>query len=357
MKKLICVVLAITICFSMVAFSAGASASSESMVNSKITEALNAVEYIKEQLGLTSVDFEELKYSNSIYAYDYTKEGIKYNSEFIPIIYEDALIGWVIKAAVDSNTIYQFSNAFTSQVNSIINRNTNFAFVYERDSSYLYDGAQLFKLGDISMVTEDRTSLGEVSVLRSSNITLNNIATRYDLHYTTPTTNSRTPTYYECSVPFVSQNPPSNICWAASIASILNFLNDTNLTAVSVAKKWYNATSYADYNKALTLGSQDDVLKTYGISYTYKSKVPSDGVILKNIRSGYPISATFKWTSGYHDVVIYGINLTGGHIYVMDPEYGFCGTTYSTSSGHTYVSGYSGVTLTLNRATCKYWTS
>lgn len=73
MKKLICVVLAITICFSMVAFSAGASASSESMVNSKITEALNAVEYIKEQLGLTSVDFEELKYSNSIYAYDYTK--------------------------------------------------------------------------------------------------------------------------------------------------------------------------------------------------------------------------------------------------------------------------------------------
>jgi hypothetical protein len=65
----------------------------------------------------------------------------------------------------------------------------------------------------------------------------------------------------------------------------------------------------------------------------------------------------FRWSNSYHDVVINGINVTECYIYVMDPEYGFCGTTYSASSRYTYASGYSGVTLALNRATCKYRTS
>ena len=98
------------------------------------------------------------------------------------------------------------------------------------------------------------------------------------------------------------------------------------------------------------------MLEEYGIDYTYSNQVPSDGIIFDNIYNGYPVQATFEWSNGYHDVVIYGINTIGGYLYIMDPEFGFCEATYDLSAGYTYVSGYSGVTLTLDRATCKYWT-
>lgn len=355
MKKRISIILIIAICISMPAFSA--SADTEPAVEAEIIEALHVIECVKGQFGLSSVDFKKLTYSDPIYAYDYTAEGVQYNSEFIPIIHNDSLIGWVIKANAETDAIYQFSNAFVPQVNSIVNENTNFAIVYGRSASYLYDGIQLYKLGDISAAAENRAVLNEASVLDNSDIVRNNFLTRYDLQYTSPDTNARTPVYYECGVPFVSQNPPSVMCWAASVASITNFLKGTNHTAVSVAQKWYNTTAYNGYNKKLGAGLEKDVLKTYGISYTYKNEIPSDGVILKNIRSGYPVYATFRnGTSNYHSVVIYGINITGGYIYIMDPKNGFLGSGSANSVGRTYYNEYEGLTYTLNRATCKYWT-
>lgn len=263
----------------------------------------------------------------------------------------------MIKANAETDTIYQFSTAFVPQVTSIVDDNTDFAFIYGRDASYLYDGSRLYKLGEISTAVEDRAILNGASVLDNSDIARNNFSARYDLQYTSPDTNARTPIYYECSVPFVSQDPPSNMCWAASIASITNFLKGTNYTAFSVAQKWYNTTVRADYDKKLKAGLEKDVLKKYDISYTYKNKIPSDSIILKNIRSGYPIYATFRSEKNtYHAVVIYGINITGGYIYIMDPEYGFIGSGSSNSVGRTYVNASLGITYTISRATCKYWT-
>ena len=356
MKKIISFMLAIVMIVSMSAISVSASAVHAE--TSGIVNALNSVECVKDQLGLASVDFEQLSYStNHIYAYDYTSDGLVYNSEFIPIMYDNSLIGWVIKATNEANTVYQFSTAFVDQVNSIVSSNMNIAFIYDYNSSYLYDGNQLHKLSDRSLLVESRSVINTVDSLDITDVTLNGLSGYIDLEYSSLTTNARTPIYYSCDVSFVTQNPPSNMCWAASAACIANYLNGTSHTATSVAQDWYNTTTYDEYNRSLTLGLQDDVLSDYGVSYTYKNQVPSDGIILNNICNGYPVQATFKWSNGYHDVVIYGINAIGGYIYIMDPEYGFCGTTYSASSGHTYVSGYSGVTLTLNRATCKYWTS
>lgn len=355
MKKIISVILSFAILFSMSVISA--SANSETMIEFKIIKALNSIECIKDNLGLSSIDFAELEYTDPIFAYDYMENGFKLNSEFIPLLYNDSLIGWIIKRNDGNESIYQFSNAFVKQVNSHISNNVNFAIIYDRNSSYLFDGSNLYKLEDITLLVESRKIIRDISDINNSNLGLNNFASRYVLNYTSPNSTARTPAYYKCAVSFVSQNPPSNMCWAASIASITNFLKNTNYTAVSVAKNWYNTNVYAEYNKGLTLGLQDDVLKTYGISYTYKNKVPSDGVIFNNIYKGFPISATFKWSNGYHDVVIYGINSIAGYLYIMDPETGFSETTYTASVGHRYISSRSGVTLTLNRATCKYWTS
>lgn len=355
MKKIISFLLATIMIISISVISAGAS-TVDATETAEIVNALNSVECIKDQLGLGSVNFEHLSYSrNHIYAYDYTDDGFVYNSEFIPIIYANCLIGWIIKATTETNTVYQFSTAFVNQVNSIVTSNMNIAFIYDYNACYLYDGNQLYKLGDISLSVESRSILNSVGCLNTADVTRNELSEYIDLEYSSLNTNARTPIYYSCNVSFVTQNPPSNMCWAASAACITNYFNGTSHTAASVAQSWYN--TYSNYNLGLSLGLQDDVLRNYGISYTYRNQVPSDGIIFNNIYNGYPIQATFKWSNGYHDVVIYGINITGGYIYIMDPEYGFCSATSSTSTGHTYISGYSGVTLSLNRATCKYWIS
>lgn len=237
----------------------------------------------------------------------------------------------------------------------MLNELDEFAVIYDVQSSYLYDGVRLIKLRDVGITVESRVEVTEENLLDAA-IVLNNIDTDYVLEYTTNVSNARTPVYYSCNVSFVSQNPPSNICWAASAACIANYLRGTNYTAVSVARGWFGT----NYNQLLELGYEDDVLAQCGVSYTYKHQVPSGGVIFNNIYNGYPVQATFRWTSGseigYHDVVIYGINSIAGYLYVMDPEFGFSSTTYTASIGHRYVSEYSGVTLTLNRAACKYWT-
>ncbi len=357
MKKIISLMLALAMIFSMSTISASATAVNTTEV-SEIVSALNAVECVKEQFGLASVDFEHLSYStNYIYAYDYTSEGLVYNSEFIPIAYDNSLIGWIIKATNDGNTVYQFSTAFVDQVNSIVSSEMSIAFIYDCNASYMYDGNQLYKLGDISLQVESRSILSTSDVLNTVNVTLNRLYGYNDLPYTSINTNSRAPIYYSCNVSFVSQNPPSNLCWAASSACIINYLNDSMTTADSVARNWFKTMVYSEYNLTLPFSSVDDVLSDYGISYTGRTQVPSDSIILRNIRNGYPIYGSFSWSNGSHGVVIYGINLTSSYIYIMDPEYGFCTASSSASGAHTFVSGYSGVTLTLARAVCKYWTT
>ncbi len=122
-----------------------------------------------------------------------------------------------------------------------------------------------------------------------------------------------------------------------------------------MARKYYGSDNYID--SGLTHGEEDNILLgKYQLLYVYKDQVLSDGVIIKNIKNDYPILATFNYPGGNHDVVIYGINITGGYIYVMDPEYGFCSVNI-TSSGYQYVSGYSGTHLTQSSAACRYWSA
>lgn len=321
---------------------------------SGIVTALNAVEDVKEKVELNDVDFTKISYSDSIMAYDYTSEGIVFNSEFIPLLHNNTLIGWVIKVVDDNDIIYQFSNAFVDEVNSIITNNMEFAIIYDYNSCYLYNGTDIYLLGNISLQVEERTIIEKSTDLTEKEIILNAIKNTYKLDYAVPKKNARATSYYECSVGFVSQNPPSKICWAASTASIVNYIKGTSYTAVAIAKAYWGSNNY---NLAVAASAQDDVLNQYNLYYEYRAQVPSSNIILNNIQRNYPIQAYFTSSSGGHAVVLYGINVTGGYYYLMDPEYGFCSTTYSASAGHRYVSGYSGVTLTLSGASCRYWTA
>lgn len=354
MKRIICLFLSFALCMSCFAFSVYANEGVDD--ESGIVEALRAAESVKVQFELSSVDFENLTTSDHIIAYEYTNTGCVYNSEFIPIKYENELVGWVIKTAFDGEYIYQFTTAFVKEAKDNLDSLDEFAIIYDRQSSYLYNGTDLIKLGDTAITIDTRAEVSEENLVDAP-IVLNNIDANYRLEYTTYMPSNRTSSVVSCNVNFVSQNPPSYLCWAASTACIVNYLQRTNYDANIIAMGWLGTTNY---NQTLDPGLEDDVLARYGVYYTFRFQRPSESVIRNNIANGYPILAIFDVGGEdykYHDVVIYGINTTEHHLYVMDPEYGFAVASPTTYGTHYYISAFSGNPLILDYATCKYWTS
>ena len=86
MKKIISIILLSVLIFSILSVNAGAKTveMADASETDGIVAALNAVEPVKEQMGISEIDFYELTYSDSVSAYDYTKDGLIFNCEFIP---------------------------------------------------------------------------------------------------------------------------------------------------------------------------------------------------------------------------------------------------------------------------------
>lgn len=317
-----------------------------------VTKALEEAEELKSELGFSDINFDKLTFSDSILAYEYTKKGFVFNSEFIPIKDNNRLVGWVIKADYNGSAIYQFSNAFIGVIDNYIDNDTEFAIIYDYEHCYVYDGSEIYIIGNVSLNVASRLSIENCSNVDFSPIELGNYEKTYTVNYSA-NNDSRASAYISCRVSFVSQEPPSSICWAASAACIINILLGYNLPAETIARYWYGT----NFNRPLNSSYFDDVLNSYNLNYSYRAQVPSDAVIYSNINQGYPIMAAFNSSGGGHAVVVYGINITGGYIAVMDPEYGFTRANYSLANGYTYVSDYSGVTLSFSRAACASWSA
>ncbi len=247
MKKIITVILTVVQAFSSLSVSAGAETidTADTSDIDGITSVLNAVEPVKKQTGLSGVDFYELTYAGSINAYDYTKDGLIFNCEFIPIKHEGALVGWVIKKITDGEIYYQFTTAFAEKVNRIADVDTGFAIIYGYDASYLYDGKDIYMLGSVSIPVEGREILESAKQLESANVTFRSIVESYELTYSNPDLNARLSVYFSCNVKYVSQPKNSLLCWAASAACIVNYLKNMDLRATAVAIKWFGTTNYS----------------------------------------------------------------------------------------------------------------
>ena len=233
---------------------------------------------------------------------------------------------------------------------------TNIALIYDINGCHLYDGVGIITLGNTNMIVDGRRDVAEADDFELSELSLANIVKTQKLNYVSNNVNARTQSNYVCSVSYVTQLPNDEICWAATVACIVNYVKGKSLTAKQVAIAQWGS---SDYNKGLE--TKNAILfmnNEYNMNYIYNNYTPSDNAILTNIQNGYPIYGSFDWeigsTSGSHGVTIYGINTIAGRIMIMDPEFGST-TSYYSSSGYTYVSSYSAKTLTFKRAGCQTW--
>ena len=353
-KRVLSSLLAVIIAFGYNIFVCAESISNS--VENKIITVLQNTEYIKDDMGLENIDFCELYINNPIYTYEFTNEGFVFLRNAYPLLVNGKVVALAVELGSGVERTYQISTTFVEKINEI-DLGTPLAIVYDKEGAYVFYNSCFSLLGLHSEKIDHRLNIRDFDATKINidELILVAITNGKKLNYTYALS-SRDATYYECDIALVSQDPSLDICWAASCAMIINSVKGYHYTAEQIARSYYGT----DFNHGLAFGDEVDVLSNFSIVYTYKGIIkPSGGVMLHNIRYGWPIFASFLTPSGNgHSAVIYGINVTSGYLYIMDPELGERSALYNSTDGYYYyVSGNSGSKMTFYYGTCHYWTA
>lgn len=143
------------------------------------------------------------------------------------------------------------------------------------------------------------------------------------------------------------------LCWAATVATICNYLNDTNITAKNVAD-----TMGVSYEGGVRPHVAQQALRTYGISYNNllgAVERMSWSNLQANINNKYPVYVDAQSSDSGHAVTAYGYSVAAGTNYVVlwNPGgNGALATVTFKSSGTTFT--YNNSTYTWTYSISKY---
>ncbi len=149
------------------------------------------------------------------------------------------------------------------------------------------------------------------------------------------------------------------LCWAASVATICNYRNGTNITPIQIA----NAMGVGINDGASTLTSQK-ALKNNGVTYNVLNANSSDlmswSVLKSNINSKYPVYVVADAANSKmaHAVTVYGYTVAAGVNYIIlwnsgdNNGSGGVITAAFKSSGTAF--GYDGKTYIWKKSLSKY---
>ena len=320
----------------------------------KILSCIEAVIADVECLDYDSSDFETMFIGNAISTYEVLLNEELQQKDFVyyPVFNEEEILFLVL---VKEDGFVQMTQGFVDVLSDY--EGEDVAIVYDKDESYVLirDFEEKIVAYEYSQDVEERGDLLEsfeiieetiswTSLERNDTIELEDsiIQPRYDAVMPTVT----------LLVPKVLQSPYDYICWAASTASIGNYLTGNSYTAVEVARALYGSS----FNYTASLEDSTDVLRSkYGVAYNYYSytTAPSESKIYTNVSAGYPMYGRWQVSTGAtHQTVIRGINHASGLIYVMDPLQGY--VTASESDWRFSYVGTTGEMFTLIGYASKY---
>lgn len=341
-----------------------------------IYEILSYVETQKQNYGLADVDFNALTFSNAIKTYEYTKEGIVYLRDFVPLKYNNELVAWAVKDEYDGEVFFQISTVYINEVKAVIDDSTEYAIIYDDIACYLFDGNELFCLGNIESGIGNRAVISSASdLIFDSSITLASTECTEDLDYTTENVDSRGAVrpnvVHSCGIEHVSQlfdeHEYENLCWAACICCIGNYkqVRDYKLEVISEAKN--NIKKYrndSNFDQGLDIVTVSYILiDDYRLPYHLCNYFPTISEIRNSILNDCPIYGAFKYYNSKgekkgHACVLYDITeideyRTNDIIGIMDPQHinTFGSARYISSSRvYKYTAVHNGVTMTLTDA-------
>lgn len=312
-----------------------------------IIATLQYVEEDKNAFNLDEVEFSDLYIGDKIYTYEYTENGLDELYYAFPIFYDGRIIALATKVS-ESN--FQISVNLASELNEI--RNLSIALIYDSNAVYVFDGDTFSLLNTIPVTISYRQNFQDgYPDMSVENIKLCDLKKNTELNYTS-SASTRVQTYFSCPVKYVPQGTGTDICWAATIACIVNYVQNKSLTAKDVA---IAARDPINYNQGMLPNDCAKVLQNiYNLNYTYINHVPSDLAILENIQTGYPLYGSFSNDHRSHAGTIFGINIVSGYITVMDPMMGST-TALCINGEYAYSNTVMGEIIALEKAVCFVW--
>lgn len=288
----------------------------EEIPTDRIIRVLSSIERSKETWGLADIDFESIYIGDPVYTYVYSDDSFTQNSKIYPISDDEK----IILLAVDHNGGITITTELVETLNSVIDSDDSFTIMYDSYGCYICTNDSRIQVTEYEVDAESETpsSLPEDNEDFSENVTYTRLTDKYFLPYVTPCIPHASGSYtYSCNVSIVSQQPDNKICWAASVACIVNYLKGTRLTAQSVARDYYGAI----YNDGLNMKYIPDVLSSYKVTYDPQIYYPTDYQIYNNLRLGYPLYS--RWVAyedaPNHACVLFAIDNYSGTVSIMDP--------------------------------------
>lgn len=285
-------------------------------VKEAVINSLKDIEPLKGTIfGDIELEFEELQIGSIIYGYEYVGNEFREIIQYFPLFHDDELVAL---ASSQDGTHYQLETKIAEE---ICNRNVrNCAIIYASDGCYLYDGISFMLLTSYDFSNNRSNLCGRINYM---GVMLCDLQQREELGYI-QMSGARVQTYYSCNVPYVTQIPYNKICWAATIATISNYMNGTNYTAEQIARAHYGA----NFNEYVNSSTMTSIMRnTYNLNYTYHAYLIESIEIYGSIVSGYPVAGNCIYSEddivkASHSVTIYGINIISGYIVLMDPAGG-----------------------------------
>lgn len=357
-NHIISLVLVIALCLPMVASASasinvtGVDANNLRINRDELFRALHFVESYKESFGLESVDFSTLKIGNVIHAYEYVGEKFQEVAGFYPLFNGTTLVALVL---FENGECSQIMTALTKEI-SAANRK-NISLIYDANGCYLYDGVSFLLIASDSLKNENRSILPTNAENDAESLVLSDLGIAEPLGYTS-SAHSRSSERIYCDVDVILQGRYENICWAACIACINNYVNGSNLTAVDVAVKQTGSYDSKNFNHTMTTTDATIFMnEKYNLGYKFNRGSITATKITRNLYNNFPIYGVFTVSPDAetgHAGTICGIELFDLYFWVMDPMYGIIGSKYSVDGTFEYVSPYSYNTLGLRDMVCRY---
>lgn len=285
-------------------------------------------------------------------------------SVFYPVISGSDILFFIIDNDGALTVFVDVEGSFTSGLSEVSDTNERVALLYDSTGCYAVSNSTARKITTFGQEIAYRDSFTDANqvaaCVASENLILSTVSPKARIQRQRLTTVNnlstlsvnREITDVSLYVSFVSQlinGNSSNICWAASIACIGNYLTDYSYTAVEVAQMFF---SDHDYNHGVGIPNIGAAMyQSYGVYYRYYAQsAPDDSLLITNLNAGYPVYSSWSWMYnnqyGSHATVIRGIQQSTDCVFLMDPEYGFY---VADRSSDTYsYTNVNGLVLTLD---------
>lgn len=319
-----------------------------------VIEVLNVIEPSKDLYGLSDVNFEELEIGNAIQVYNYVDNEFVESRIMYPLVADGKLVAFA-KELKDGNDVhFQISTSLADKISQYIDDDTEFSIVYDKIGCYIYYNGNFELLFEGLEQVEERSTIDKTIASHKNNeLNISKISPAKALEYINDKDSDRAVNArYECPVSFVAQTN-SHTCWAACIASVLNYLNGSNYTEHDIARYAF-IWGYTDQLNQPLSGRvyARFMADEFNRNYEYLPDEPSDQIIIKNLKNDYPMIGGFDISNSTegHSAVIFCIETVKGYLLLMDPGYDFV-TAYYKPGGYKYTDNLNRE-LVLQRAVC-----